>query len=232
MKLVKEFSTKIIIIIIIFVVSMEIGILLFLLSDSASIFINTYNQTIENSKQKAIEITHKFQLYIRNLLIKQTTDLKLICKHASLLNGKKIYNSKNVIDKNSNIIINSNKSKQIIYAKTEILNEDKYINKYFNKSNRIFDYYFFYEEEFQNMEDNDRILNILFSDSHSELNKISYYSLSNNEASQNLSIKFIISILKTIYIRRYITKRKNNDYIRFLILNKEEIFYLSSRSIQ
>ena len=224
MKLVKEFSTKIIIIIIIFVVSMEIGILLFLLSDSASIFINTYNQTIINSKQKAIEITHKFQLYIKNLLIKQTTDLKLICKHASLLNGKKIYNSKNVIDKNSNIIINSNKSKQIIYAKIEILNEDKYINKYFNKSNRIFDYYFFYEEEFQNMEDNDRILNILFSDSHSELNKISYYSLSNNEASQNLSIKFIISILKTIYIRRYITKRKNNDYIRFLILNKEEIF--------
>ena len=224
MKLIKEFCIKIIIIIIIFILLMEIGILFLLFAHSGNIFLNVYNQTIINSKEKAIEITYKIQLYIRNLLIKQTTDLKLICKHASLLNGKKIYNSKTVIDKNSDLIINSNKSKQIIYAKTEILNKDKYINRYFNKSNRIFDYYYFYEEEFQNENNNDRILNILFSDSHSELNKISYYTLSNNEANQDLSIKFIISMLKAIYIRRFITKRKNNDYIRFLILNKEEIY--------
>jgi len=224
MKLIKEFGTKIIIIIIIFVLSMEIGIFLFLLANSGNIFLNVYNQTIINSKEKTINITNKIQLYIRNLLIKQTTDLKLICKHATLLNGKKIYNSKTIIDKNSNLIINSNKSKQIIYAKTEILNKDEYINKYFNKSNKVFDYYSFYEEEFQNENDNDRILNILFSDSHSELNKISYYSLSNNEVNQDLSIKFIVSILKTIYIRRFIAKRKNKDYIRFLILNKGEIY--------
>ena len=131
MKLIKEFGTKIIIIIIIFVLSMEIGIFLFLLANSGNIFLNVYNQTIINSKEKTINITNKIQLYIRNLLIKQTTDLKLICKHATLLNGKKIYNSKTIIDKNSNLIINSNKSKQIIYAKTEI-NKDEYINKYFN----------------------------------------------------------------------------------------------------
>ena len=203
---------------------MEIGILIFILTSSGSIFINTYNQTIENSKQKAIEITHKIQLFVKSLLIKQATDLKLICKHASLLNCKKIYNSEKVINKNSNLIINSNKSKQIIYAKTEILNEDKYIKKYFNKTSQLFDYYFFYEKEFQNVNDKNIILNILLSDSHPELNKISYYSLTNNEVKQNLSIKFIISILKTIYIRRYITKRENNDYIRFLILNKEELY--------
>ena len=224
MKLYQEFSYKILIIIIIFVLSLEIGILFLLLTHSWNIFLNIYNQTIINTKEKSIEITNKIQLYIRNLLIKQTTDLKLKCKHASLLNGKKIYKSKNAIDKNSNFIINNNKSKQISYAKTELLIEDKYINKYFNKSNRIFDYNYFYNEEFQNVNDKDRILNILFSDSHSELNKISYYSLLSNEVNQNLSIKFIISILKTIYIRRYITKRNNNDYIRFLILNKEEIY--------
>ena len=138
MKLVQEFNIKIIIFIFIFVVIMEIGILIFILTSSGSIFINTYNQTIENSKQKAIEITHKIQLFVKSLLIKQATDLKLICKHASLLNGKKIYNSEKVINKNSNLIINSNKSKQIIYAKTEILNEDKYIKKYFNKTSQLF----------------------------------------------------------------------------------------------
>jgi hypothetical protein len=177
-----------------------------------------------NSKQKTIEITNRIQHYVKSLLYKQTTDLKLICKHASLLNGKGIYNPNNVINKNSNFINNSSKSKQIIYATIEKLNEDKDIHKYFNKSSQTFDYYSLYEEEFQNMNDNNRLLNILFSDSHPELNKISYYSLTKKEVTQNLSIKFIVSILKTIYIRRYITKRKNNDYIRFLILNKEEMY--------
>ena len=131
MKLIKEFCIKIIIIIIIFILLMEIGILFLLFAHSGNIFLNVYNQTIINSKEKAIEITYKIQLYIRNLLIKQTTDLKLICKHASLLNGKKIYNSKTVIDKNSDLIINSNKSKQIIYAKTEIQKAIKLVTQHF-----------------------------------------------------------------------------------------------------
>jgi len=224
MKLVQEFSIKIIIFILVIVIAMEIGILLFLISSSGSIFTTTYNQTMLKSKQKAIEIANKIQLYVKNLLYKQTTDLKLICKHASLLNGKGIYNPNNVINKNSKFIINSSKSKQIIYATIEKLNEDKDIYKFFNKSSQTFDYNSLYEEEFQNMNDNNRLLNILFSDSHPELNKIGYFSLTKTEAIQNLSIKFIVSILKTIYIRRYIAKRKNNDYIRFLILNKEEIY--------
>ena len=190
---------------------------------SGSIFTNTYNQTRLKSKQKAIEITNKIQLYVKSLLYKQTTDLKLIFKHASLLNCKRIYNPNNVINKNSNFIANSNKSKQIIYATIEKLNEDKDIHKFFNKSSKTFDYYSFYEEELQNINDNNILLNILFSDSHPELNKISYYSITKNEVTQNLSIKFIVSIL-TIYVRRYLAKRKNNDYIRFLILNKEEMY--------
>jgi len=223
MKLVEEFNIKVIIFIFIFILSMEIGILLFLLKSSGRIFIDTYNKTMINSKEKAIEITNKIQLYVRNLLIRQTTDLKLICKHASLLNGKNIYNSKS-INKNSNLIINSNKGKQIIYAKTETLNEDKDIYKYVNKSTQLFDYFSFYEKEFQNVKDQNIILKNLLSDSHPELNKMGYYSLSNNEANQNLFIKFIISILKTIYIKRYIAKRENNDYIRFIILDKEEMY--------
>ena len=202
MKLVHEFIIKIIIFIIVFVLIMEIGILLFLLSSSGSIFNNTYTQIMLNSKQKAIEITNKIQLFVKSLLVKETTDLKLICKHASLLNGKKLYNSKNVINKNSNFIINSNKNKQIIYATTETLNKDEDLHKYFNKSSQIFDYYSFYEEEFKNMKDYNKLLKILLSDSHPELNKISYYSLTKNEVTQNISIKFIVSILKTIYIRR------------------------------
>jgi len=224
MKLVQEFNIKIIVFILSFVILMEIGILSFLLYSSRSFFNDTYNQTMKNSKQKTIEITRKIQTFVKSLLLKQSTDLKLICKHASLLNGKRTYYTNNIINKNSNFIINSNKSKQIIYAKTEKLVEDKYLQKYFNKSTYFFDYYYFYEKEFQNVTDQNLILNNLLSDSHQELNKISYYSLTNNEVKQNLSIKFIISILKTIYIRRYLAKRGNNDYIRFIILNKEEMY--------
>jgi hypothetical protein len=81
-----------------------------------------------------------------------------------------------------------------------------------------------YEEEFKNFIQKDKILNSLFSDSHSELNIISYYSISNDKITQNLAIKYLISILKTIFIRRYISKRGNLDYVHFLILNKEEMY--------
>ena len=53
---------------------------------------------------------------------------------------------------------------------------------------------------------------------------ISYYSTLNYTLTQNLAIKYLISILKTIYIRRYISKRANFDYAHFLILNKEELY--------
>ena len=50
----------------------------------------------------------------------------------------------------------------------------------------------------------------LFSDNHTELNAISYYSPSKEKSNEELSIKFMISILKTIYIRRYIAKQQNS----------------------
>ena len=68
------------------------------------------------------------------------------------------------------------------------------------------------------------MLNELFSDKHQELNAISYYSPLKDKSNEELSIKFMISILKTIYIKRYIGKRMNMDYLRFLILHEDEIY--------
>ena len=216
MKLIQEYTIKIIIQIFAFTIAMEIVIMIILLNRSGTIFLNTYNQTIARSELKSIDITKKLETYITNLLTRFSTDLKLIGKHALLFN--KFKNSQT-----STILINTEKNKEIIYAKFEELINNKIINKTFNEFNQRFDFSYFYEEEFKNIQKN-QILNSLFSDSHSELNIISYYSISNDEVSQNLAIKYLISILKTIYIRRYISKRANFDYVHFLILNKEELY--------
>ena len=214
MKLIQEYIIKIIIQIFAFTIAMEVLIMILLLYKSGNIFSNTYNQTIEKSELKSIEITKKLQTYITNLLTRYSTDLKLICKHALLYN--KFKNS-------PSILTNSDKNKEIIYADFEELLRNKIMNKSFDESSKRFQYYSFYEEEFKNFK-KEQILNSLFSDSHSELNIISYYSISNDKITQNLAIKYLISILKTIFIRRYISKRANFDYVHFLILNKEEMY--------
>ena len=222
MKLIQEYANKVIIQIFAFTIVMEILILIILLNRSGTIFLNTYNQTIAKSELKSIEITKNIQAYISNLFRRYSTDLKLIGKHALLFN--RFDNSQNTLNKGSTILNNSNKTKEIIYANFEELLNNKIINKTFNKMTGRFDYCNFYEEEFKNCKNNNIILNSLFSDSHSELNLISYYSISNKKVSQNIDIKYLISILKSIYIKRYISKRENFDYVHLLILYKEEMY--------
>jgi len=218
MKLVQEFTIKIIIQIFAFILAMEILIMIILLNRSGIIFSSAYNQTIAKSEFKSIEITKKIQTYISNLLTRYSTDLKLIGKHALLFNKFKNYHN------SSNILNNSDKNKEIIFSKFEELINNMHINKTFNENNGRFDYCSFYEEEFKNLRNKDKILNALFSDSHPELNIISYYNISSDYVSKSLAIKYLISILKTIYIRRYISKRSNLDYVHFLVLNKEELY--------
>ncbi len=63
-----------------------------------------------------------------------------------------------------------------------------------------------YEEEFKNISDINEIINNLLSNSHPELNALSYYSSSKNKTEEETSAKFLISVLKTVYINRYIKK--------------------------
>ena len=42
----------------------------------------------KKTEKKAEEITQKIEEYTKNLLTRYMTDLKLICRHALLLNGK------------------------------------------------------------------------------------------------------------------------------------------------
>ena len=229
MKLIREYIIIIIILNIFFVILMEGFIVFFLNNRSQTIFNQTYNETIEESRNKSMIITEKIKNYTSHLLMKYTTDLKLICKHALLLFGKDVNNTSGVINRNSSIFNNIDEQRDILTATIEELNKKEYMANIYNSSSKKFDYLIRYEEEFKNIYDKNIILNsLLSSKNHSELNSISYYSkvtkLNDFSAKDITSIKYLISILKTIYLRRYITKRENMDYIRFIIINTDELY--------
>ena len=228
MKLIQEYIIKIVILCVVAVIVIE-GFIAFLLVIRARIiFDSIYKETMEKTEQKAIEITQKIEEYATNLLTRYMTDLKLIGKHALLLNGNQNSTDDDVIDENSDILKNGKNNKRIVNATLEGLKADADINKTFNKEKKIFDYISTYEDEFKDSNDKNVILNSLFSENHNELNCIGYYNYENNSTiltdEEEISIKYILSILKTIFIRRYIIKRVNMDYISFLIFNNREIF--------
>jgi hypothetical protein len=226
MKLIQEYLIKILILIIVSIIVIE-GFIAFLLAKRARvIYFSVYSQAMSKTEEKSIEITRKIEEFATNLLTRYMADLKLMCKHALLLNGKKNYNEDEVINKDAEILKNS--SYNIITATMEELNKSEEIKKYYSEETMSYDYMGYYEKEFKDLSKNS-ILNAFYSDKHKELNTIGYYNYTNNDSSligeeEQKSIKYIISILKTIYIKRYLIKKINMDYIRFFIIYKDEIY--------
>ena len=222
MKLIQEYIIKVIIFAFIFSILTESGIFVSIFLRSKQIYDSTYEDIINKSSNKSYDITIKIGDYTRNIFLRYLTDLKLISKHTLLLDGKMNYGPQNAINRNSKIFNINNNQKEILFANTDILTGKDYLQKMLN-DNGNFDYVLKYEEEFKNITNKNEILNHLLN-SHQELNTIAFYSPNKTEVEDKLKIKYIISMLKTIYIQRYITKRSNIEYIRFLIFNKDEIY--------
>ena len=226
MKLIEEYIVKIVLLVIASIIVIE-GFIIFLLVTRAKIiFKSIYNETIEKTETKSIEITKKIEEYATNLLTRYMTDLKLICKHAQLLNGKGNENSLDDMINNSSEILSKN-NKEILIATSEELSKIDYLNNIV--LNQTYDYISSYEKEFKDISDQNYILNKLFSDKHKELDSVGYYNNGNknslpNDKEENISLKYIVSILKSIFIRRYLIKRQNMDYIRFFIIYQNNIY--------
>ena len=226
MKLIQEYSLKIILFVFALSILLEIGISILTILVSKNIFSNVNTNIIQNSELKSIHLIEIVKNITDYLLTKYNNDLKIMAKHALLLVGKQNYNSSLVINKNSRIFKNSDEQKVILPANLDDLLKIDYIKKFYNNdSAKNFDYFSKYEEEFNNSKDYNLILRSLFSNnSHQELNAISYYNPYKNESEYSLIIKYMMSILKTILIKRYISKRENMDYFHFLILYKYDIY--------
>ena len=214
MKLIQEYLVKIVLLIISSVIFIELFITYLLVTRAKLIYNTVYEETMKKTEEKSIEITSKIEEFATNLVTRYMTDLKLICKHAQLLNGNiNSINNDELINKDSDILNNKNKT---IYIGTIEQLKNKEELKNISSDNNFFDYINYYENEFENITSKNILLNSFFENKHKELNAIS--------EDKEKSIKYIMSILKSIYIRRYIIKRKNMDYIRFFILNKNEIY--------
>ena len=158
-------------------------------------------------------------------MVKYLGDLKLIGVHSLLFN----INVTNDYDKFDN------SEKKIYSATIDVLSRVGALRKF--SKYREKNYMHVYEDEFENITDTTFILSSLMDNElHPELNYIAYYipNLDSNDKRFNIeelldeteinNITNIIPILKSIYVKRYIIKRSNLDYIRFFILNKEKMF--------
>ena len=245
MKLIREFTIKVIILIISLVVALEVCNLLYIYLTSKSIFQKTYDETIKKTEQKSLEITRNIKTFTGNYILKFVTELKLIAKYTLLYNGKNLTNFENKINNYSKFVLNNNLKKKIIEAKTEDLNKTKDFMKIYNvtgdlnelgetTNNSTLKYIQYYSQIFGEEKDKNKLITKLFKE-HDELNYISHYYLgykASNITYYNISehpekeelIKNILAIIKTIFIQRMITKKTRMNLIRFLIITDEDIF--------
>ena len=214
MKLIKEFIIKEILLLLIALLVIEV-FLIYLLSKRAKIIYNeTYEETIDKITNKTLEAAQKFEQFTKNYIFKYLSDLKLIGMHSILFNIN--------TTQEANL---KNEDKNIYPATKEFLEMISQTSSFKNYEENP--YVYNYEKEFENISDSNIILNNLFEKvNHPELNCIGYFNQENQrppEEEQNY-IKNMISILKPILIKRYISKRKDMDFIRFYIFNKDEMF--------
>ena len=212
----------------IFVVVTESVILLYIQISYKKGYKSLFEPTEEIAKKKASIASSKFNDIIRNGIYTYYGDLKLIGKHMSQLN---IDDDTNSINKNSKFYKNyqESKNKNIIFSDFSNFSSTDYLQKYIDTNNKKLNYIDKYEEEFEEINDPNYIIKTLLdNENHKELNTISYYKINGDINSLNdsskISANYLISILKTIYIKRYLTKRKEIDYVHINLLLKDELY--------
>ena len=218
MKLIKEFIIKEIILLLIFLALIEFLIIYIFLKRSTIIYDETFNETVDKITSKTVEAAKKFEDFTKNYLAKYLGDLKLIGMHSILFNVNKTDDKNNL----------NNNDKEIYIATLEELSKIPQLNKFLNNDDNP--YVKEYEKEFTHITDTNKILNSLFdNEKHPELNYIGYYNPNDPNVEQMSeeeirNIKNMISIFKSSYIKRYLIKRKDLDYIHFFIFNQDKMF--------
>ena len=230
MKLTQEYTITVIIFIISFVLLLEGSTFLFIRIYSEKILEKTISDSLEVSKQKTTEMGEHITTYINNLFMNHLSKLKLIRKHIYVFNRNDNLNGKTIFNKNSNIFLNNKDLKnKILLADTEEIYKQKPFQKLFNNITQKFDYVEYYKEEFSNESDSNKILN-KFKNEYKELNYVSYYNV--KEGASNLNnldeetikkIYYLIPVLKSVFLQRFIARKSLMDIFRILILNEKDL---------
>ena len=224
MKVVRENFLVFYIILIVGILIIEILFAIVTFGHSKSLIDNIFTQAADISINKIITLTEILNNSTLKLFSKFRSDLIVVGKHMSLLKdiNKNLQYYKNFKENNFKNIISSNY--EDIYS-NEILS-----NFYDSQINNL-NYIKEYEKISENLPNPNLILDTLINGiKHKELDLISYLnsakSDNNIDIDDNANIfgKYLISILKSLYVGRYIIKRKNIEYLRFILFHKNECF--------
>ena len=224
MKLFSEKLTKYKFLLLSIFIIVEFSSFILLFISYKSIYLNVFDQTKEVAIEKAKSINLSLNQLYKLTLYKDIQDLKFIGKHMSFLANNEI-NNKSKYYQN---IINNNNS-HIYYA---TVGELTYFNEYYNDEIKQFLYYDNYVKNYiDNITNRKNILSDMANkDKHPELNSISYYKyngsindIENNQI-KKAAAKYLISILKTNYLTRFLVKGKDFDLMHYFLLTKDELY--------
>ena len=129
-----------------------------------------------------------------------------------------------------NILLN--KDKQIVYGTMgELKKIPNLYEKYFNKEENKFDYPSKYYKDYIETGKQSQIINILNNNSlHPELNMIAYYKLNGStnvsllDDNKKRAAKYLISILKINFIKRFITRGINFEFMNYILFVEDEMY--------
>ena len=147
-----------------------------------------------------------------------------ICLFSLIIILIKIQNIKNLI---------KDENKYIIYGELEALKKN--LSEFYDEEQERFCYIEKYIKDYiDNNTNGVNILNDLMNNSlHPKLNYISYYKgygniydiyEIENDLKKKTAAKYLISILKTNFINRLITKGKNNDLVHYILFTNDAIY--------
>ena len=209
MKLVRENFLLFYLLLILGIVIIELCFGFFAIIYSKKFINKIFEEGAGVSRKKIAIITELLNNSTFKLFSKLRSDLILVGKHMILLKD---------INPNLNYYQNykNNKIKKIISSKYEDIISNEILKKYFNNITYQFNYIEKYNSLYENVSNPNIIINSLFNNNnHEELNLISYYNLNynnnyiNNNLDDNTKMigKYLISILKTLYIDNYFLKK-------------------------
>ena len=225
MKLFSEKLTKLKFLLFLTFSILEIICFLILFISYKPLYLKVFNQEKKASIEKTDLITNNLNEILRLSLDKYLLDLKLAGKHISFLAHNKINNNSQYYQ---NVI--NNEDKHIFFGTIEELKIN--FSEYYNEE----DGKFLYKEKYMKdyIENNSNQINalndLMDKAKHPELNSISFYKENGtikdieNKKMKKVFIKYLISILKTNYIKRFLVKGYELELDHYFLLTKEELY--------
>ena len=229
MKLINEKLAKFKFILFFIVILLESLAFLIVIFMYRPIYIKTIEITKNHTINKTISATKIFNDILKIALYRYLCDLKLIGKHMSFLGD--VEDDTKYIKRTSQYYKNllTNEDKVIVYGTIEELKKINNLTKYYNEEENRFQYFSVYNKDYLESGKQTQVMNVLKNKTiHPELNMIAYYKLNGNisSISQNRKIasKYMISILKTNLLRRFVTKGNDIEFMHMILLIEDEIY--------